>query len=265
MRIMIAGDWHGFTEQGVFALRVAKKFDCDVVFQLGDFGYWEHFHDGIVYLEKLNRVSKQHGIPIYWIDGNHENHPLLWKTYADREVENGFWQIRENIFYCPRGNVWEWDGVRFMGMGGAFSVDRNFRKVGKSFWFEETITPEDVDVAIANLDGEFVDVMFTHDTPLQVDLPFQMALQGRSLSPSRESTHNRILLDDVVSVAQPKYLFHGHMHLNYKTKVKMQYGYRYDGLHVHGLQEGGAQMESVWVLDTRDVIDLREKGLVDKP
>ena len=265
-RILIAGDWHGFTEQGVFALHVAKKYDCDIVFQLGDFGYWEHFDDGIVYLDKLNRVSKQtDDIPIYWIDGNHENHPLLWKTYEDRDDEDGFLQIRDNIFYCPRGNVWEWDGVRFMGMGGAFSIDRNARKVGKSFWFEETITEDDVLNAIYQLNGEYVDVMFTHDTPLQVDLPFQMAKQGRSISMSSESTANRILLDDVITKAQPKYLFHGHMHLNYKDKVKMQYGYRYDGLHVHGLDEGSAGMDAIWILDTRDVVDLRDNGLVDKP
>ena len=260
---MIAGDWHGNIGHAKWTLSRARHFGCDVIFQLGDFGYWEHYDDGIWYLDKMNRMAAKVGIPIYWIDGNHENHPLLWKTYSDRVNSEGFWNVRDYILYCPRGHMWEWDGVKFMGMGGAFSVDRNLRKVGNSFWFEETITDEDVERAIANADGEFVDVMFTHDVPLGVDLPFQMAKQGRRLTNSSESTHNRILLSDVIEVVQPKYLFHGHMHLYYKDKIKMPYGYRYDGLHVHGLHCDGSGMDSVWVLDTRDVVDLRENGLVD--
>lgn len=263
---MVAGDWHGYTSQGVFTLQQAEKHDCDVIFQLGDFGYWEHWDDGIRYLEKLNRMSKRHGVPIYWIDGNHENHPLLRETYADRVNDEGFWQIRENIFYCPRGHVWEWDGVRFMGLGGAFSVDRDQRTVGRTFWFEETITEEDVERALENAGGEYVDVMFTHDTPLGVDLVWQMARQGRTLGKKgdRESTYNRILLQDVVEVVQPKWLFHGHMHLRYTDFVKEKDDYRYDGLHVMGLQEGSVKMDSIWVIDTQDIIDLREKGMVDK-
>lgn len=86
----------------------------------------------------------------------------------------------------------EWAGVRFLGLGGAFSVDRNARKVGRSFWFEETITDEEVELACENgKDG--VDVMLAHDVFTGVDI--------KSRSPCKAGTcRSRRLVTKTVTV-----------------------------------------------------------------
>ena len=244
MRIMICGDWHGDANHAEYCAIQAREHDAQVIFQLGDFGYWEHVSGGDYYLNTLSVISQTFGLPIAWIDGNHENHVMLREKYTTPN-SLGFVEIRPGVKYVPRGTVWEWDGVRFLGLGGAFSIDRNWRRVGTSFWFEETLTPEEVAIAIKNV-GEGVDVMFTHDVLTGVDLPFIFAKLGKRLTPSRESDINRDLVREVALAAQPKRLYHGHYHVDYTETVVMPYG----ELVVQGLHCDGSGPRSWTILDT---------------
>ena len=42
MRILLAGDTHGNTTHVRYLIDVAVDQGCDRIFQLGDFGAWEH-------------------------------------------------------------------------------------------------------------------------------------------------------------------------------------------------------------------------------
>lgn len=244
MRIMICGDWHGNARHAEYCFLQAKEHDVDVVFQLGDFGYWEHTDGGMKYLYDIALIVKMFKIPLYWIDGNHENHVMLAKQYTNFD-ENGFVEIRDNVFYSPRGNVWKWDGVKFLSLGGAFSIDRNFRRPGTSFWFEETITQDDVDVASKNgKDG--VDVMLCHDVLTGVDLHRIFWMMNKRLTKSRESDINRDYVREVALATRPRMLFHGHYHVRYKDHIEMPYG----DLEVHGLNCDESYQDSWAILDT---------------
>lgn len=224
----------------------AQQYGITCIVQLGDFGYWEHQDEG-KFLDQLSRLAKNYGVAVYWIDGNHENHVLLRSTYCvpERTDENGFVQMRDRIFYIPRGTAWEWAGVRFLGLGGAFSVDRNSRKVGRSFWFEETITDEEVELACENgKDG--VDVVFAHDVFTGVDINLVFAMQGRYLSKSPPSDRNRDRLKTVVDAVQPSQFLHGHYHVYYKQNVMQHYG----PVRVVGLGCDGMEVDSISVFDT---------------
>jgi hypothetical protein len=57
---------------------------------------------------------------------------------------DGFVEVTDRILWAPRGHRWTWQGVRFLALGGAFSIDRQYRKLdsGRWGWFkEEVITP----------------------------------------------------------------------------------------------------------------------------
>lgn len=248
MRMLIAGDWHGSLHHAEWCMKRAQEYGITCIVQLGDFGYWEHQDDG-KFLNQLSSLAKNYGVTVYWIDGNHENHVLLRSTYCvpERTDENGFVQMRDRIFYIPRGTVWEWAGVRFMGLGGAFSIDRNHRRVGSSFWFEETLTDEEVELACENgKDG--VDVMFAHDVFTGVDLGLVFAMRGKYLTKSKPSDANRDRVKTVLDAVRPSRFYHGHYHAYYRQTFEAHYG----PVKVVGLDCDGTEVESVTVLDTED-------------
>lgn len=232
MRVLLAGDTHSNLNHWGYLYTQAVEFGVDRIVQLGDFGFWEHTADGVAYLDTLEKAVETYGIPIYWIDGNHENHALLREQYINPQqrewVDNSpytskdypFIKIREGVWHIPRGTVWKWDGVSFLGLGGAFSIDRAWRKVGSSFWFEEMISDNEADRAVRNVKsllGGKVDIMLTHDVPLMFPMHDIMHYQGRDARKIPESEGPRKLLQHVVDEVQPDYLYHGHWHVDHRT------------------------------------------------
>jgi len=74
MKILVAGDFHGNINHATKIAAKARSLDADMVFQVGDFGFtW----DGPERLRALNNVYQQFDMPLYWLDGNHENFDVL--------------------------------------------------------------------------------------------------------------------------------------------------------------------------------------------
>jgi predicted phosphodiesterase len=223
--IVVAGDWHGDISWVSHALRMAKAEGIDTIVQVGDFGYWEHEKEGVYYLDKMNENAALRGVNIVWLDGNHENHTLLHQRYADAEKsDEGFWKIRDHVWYSPRGNAWDWWGKRLMTLGGAFSIDRQWRVFEKSWWPGEVITPEQEALAISQ--GK-IDYFFTHDSP--TNIPMEL------FKNDYDSQANRAAVSRVAEACRPSVWFHGHYHR------KMDYSYpEYDPfVRVVGLQMNG--------------------------
>jgi len=129
MKLIIAGDTHGHLGHANYLVREAKKNECDRVVQCGDFGYWEHMREGVYFLDQLNNYCEQNGITFYFIDGNHDKTSMLLERYDNDEHrdEEGFLKVREFVRYARRGLRWTWDGCRFIALGGAYSVDKDWR------------------------------------------------------------------------------------------------------------------------------------------
>lgn len=246
-RILLLGDTHGDINQIEYAYYMAEDFDCDVVVQLGDFGYFEHKYGGPEFLQLVSELATDEGRPFYWLDGNHENHVLLRKTYADKPGPNGTWEIRPNLYYSPRGNRFTWDKVKFMTFGGAFSIDRSYRRVGESFWFEEEITTDEV--LAATVDKTPIDVLLCHDIPYGVDMAALMSLRGRNYWPIREAEAGRKKLGFLVHELKPKFIYHGHYHIRYTTQIDFGYG----TVKITGLSQENTMNDSWLVLDTDDI------------
>lgn len=215
--VLIAGDTHGNIPHLDYLLGTANDFDCTAVLVVGDFGYWEHAPDGAEFLDGLAEMIRISGIPIYWIDGNHDNHRWLLDHYEP--LSDGTYEVRPDLFYLPRGYSWEWGGKRWLALGGGNSIDkawriREERKRGFPLWWEsEAIIDADVDVCLKQPKAA---IMVTHDAPSSVDITWQFHRMGsKGINTPPEFLANRKKIQRVVDYHEPEILFHGHLHIPY--------------------------------------------------
>lgn len=255
MKVLGIGDTHGDTSSICnIAIPIAKKNGCEIIVQEGDFGYHEHAHDGVRFLNKVSKCLVRDGITMYWLDGNHENHPLLWEKYGP-SGPFGFYEIRPNLWYMPRGSVFKLGHVTCLALGGAFSIDKHWRLMkelerrghrvgmyssygvtdmmdssvkewaknveGHTYWWPtEMITHEQAKLAKKNAAEQGpIDIMFTHDVPDGIDVP---GIHSQEKWKYPETWQNRGLLREVFDVAQPKLLVHGHYHVRYTGKLPLK-------------------------------------------
>lgn len=217
MIIAAGGDVHAnisFVEK--FYKEVAAPYNADVIVQVGDTTLaWSRnvIED---FLDQVNALAVKYGIPFYFIDGNHEDFYTLFQKYMQDHTE-GFVELRANVFYIPRGFAWEWDGVRFMGFGGAFSV--NYASLTEFVnWFpEEEASFSDIERALSR--GE-VDVLFCHDAPATIRFMDELYAGIEIAGCAR----NRDTLLKVCESAKPDLLIHGHHHVSYEEDWAAPWG-----------------------------------------
>lgn len=193
MKVMFLGDTHGNVAWMQQVAAFAAERDVDLIIQLGDWGFWWPGHDKD---NRLHTILSQIDIPMWFIDGNHDNHPRLRKI-VDKD---GY--ISPYLRYLKRGTRFELDGWRFLALGGAYSIDKMYRTEGRSWWREEEISYAE---AMQCIEDGPCDVMLTHDKPLGVKLSWD-----RKDIP--ECWPNQKTLQEVAFEVQPKWLFHGHVH-----------------------------------------------------
>lgn len=202
-RILVAGDTHGNLGEMRRLFARAGDHGCHAIMVCGDFGIWPGIH-GEIFQRDTNLMAEENDIDVYFVDGNHEDFDQLYAI--DDFNDEGFRVVREHIFHAPRGHLWEWAGKKLGALGGAVSIDREWRVPGKSWWPQENITEADIEKSL-KLPAR-LDVLFTHDT--LVNAPF-----GKRLKPDLDSVANRQRVTYVVQNIAPKLMFHGHMHDDY--------------------------------------------------
>lgn len=261
MKVLLAGDTHGNGYWFRKLCATAQHKGAEWIVQLGDFGYWEHRQHGRDFLEGVSFELEQHGLRCVFIDGNHENHTKLRADYCTdvpADEETGFQQIRPHLFYAMRGHRWTWDTVSFLALGGAYSVDKDpfpgwrGRKEGESWWPEETITDEEVELCVA---GGRADVMLTHDCPYGVDIP---TLRGTVKDRYPLSVANRERVKTVVRAVRPQALFCGHYHERHTAFLDQVHSDNGQCLDWHRTQvdilahDGAADSSAILLLDLTD-------------
>lgn len=219
-RVMFAGDWHGNVYFAEMVVRAAAEQGADVVVQCGDYGHWEHI--GSDFHDVVSDLAHSYGVPVVWIDGNHDQQIHLWSTYRETGPF-GFVVIRPGVYYAPRAHRWTWNGVRFLALGGAYSIDKRSRLKKElrygwprntQWWPTETITVEDVDAAVA---GGETDVLVCHDSPAGVDASGSGHEDDFRWFPLAEQNRDR--LRTVVDATQPRLVVHGHWHHRHTSYI----------------------------------------------
>lgn len=239
MKIAYAGDWHANKHWATIAIQYAREEGAEHILHLGDFGY--DFTPG--FRNEVELALAQAHIDLWFIDGNHENFNWL---YDQPSLDDGRRKISQHVYHLPRGYMWNWGETQFMAVGGAFSVDRRWRKLNKSWWLEETLTDEEIEAACR---GDKADILIAHDCPWGVDIP-GIDDGSPSIYPAdaiRESQMHRRQLRKIVDVIQPKEIWHGHYHRRYDALANFGYGH----VEVHGLD-----MDATSLKDNVIIVDI---------
>lgn len=167
MRVLLVGDTHGnvaWLERVVFA--AAKQHAADLIFQVGDFGWWPR----IATNDAFRAMAQRAPVPLWWIDGNHEDHARLEADIEEAGGPNayGLVGLGGNLSFVPRGSRFGFDGVSVVAYGGAHSIDRRARTPGVDWFDEEHITDDDIERRVA---GGHADVFICHDAPAGWTIP----------------------------------------------------------------------------------------------
>lgn len=239
-RIAFAGDWHANGRWAAYAIGHAAEQGAQAIVHCGDYGY--HFNSW--YLLDVEKALRKAGIELWFIDGNHEDYDTLHKFPVIDE--QGARKITKRVRHIPRGYHWNWNGVKFLGCGGAHSIDHARRTLGKSWWLQERITEEDEHRCYAA--GQ-ADVLVTHDAPQGIQVPGlhgNLDVLNQSMADEQRERLRRIAM-----ACQPQTIVHGHHHISYESTV--WFG-DHGPVQVRGLDCDGTWLEAnLWIVDTADL------------
>lgn len=107
------------------------------------------------------RAAEASPIPIFFVDGNHEDYRMVG-AYPKTEPK----QIAPNLTYVPRGSVLYVENARVGFLGGAGSIDYNYR-TKDSDWWPDAEQIQDSEVERLLFAGE-VDILVTHTPPRSI-------------------------------------------------------------------------------------------------
>lgn len=171
-KFLITGDTHGVNISAVKnARRMYKELKPEEIglIILGDAGF--NFGDHPIDL-KWKKICNKVGVQVYCVRGNHDEHPRYMETMEvmwDKEVQGNVFYEQEcpNLHYFIDGETYNICDKRTLVVGGAYSVDKEYRIKKGKFWepHEQINREEQIKILEACSHGIF-DLVLTHTCPM---------------------------------------------------------------------------------------------------
>jgi len=186
MKTRFIGDVHGLKYELSILLDNIPQ-DVTSVVQVGDmgigFGQGDYWHESLD--DMMQKVNGR------FIRGNHDN-PSMCKTMK----------------------TWIPDGVvenDIMYVGGAWSIDYQWRTKGIDIWDDEELSYEELERLIDVYTLVAPSIMVTHDCPLSVSNKLFIE-NGKSFSNKQYKTRTGMALEAMLEIHKPKLHVFGHWH-----------------------------------------------------
>jgi len=204
-KIIIVGDIHGAYPR--LRYDISRSYTDAYIIQVGDFGFG--FHKPNYYKTELADVSKtltKTNCHLYVIRGNHDNPSYFTETNNPFEFDN----ITVLADYSELNLL----GKSILLVGGAVSVDRRFRQVGRSWWYDENFNLK-LEDQFPYKDRQY-DLVVTHTRP-GVCGAFKGFDNIQYLCDQDPDLKNDLIdesqqLDYLYERTKPKDWFYGHFH-----------------------------------------------------
>ena len=180
-KYFITGDKHRDFQYVKDFCREMNTRRKDVLIILGDtgFNYYEDVRD-----DKLKKKISYLNITLFCIHGNKENRPQNIATYGIRSFCGGkvYYEPKyPNIYFAIDGEIYNFEGKKYMVVGGAHSVDKmRCLEKDKPYWEDEMpddTIKEKVEEKLSAEDNKIYGMM-THTCPIDY-LPTEMFMSTR--------------------------------------------------------------------------------------
>ncbi|MBQ4258657.1 MAG: metallophosphoesterase [Lachnospiraceae bacterium] len=220
--IYLTGDTHGDFERYLEFTNKMQPTDNDVMIVLGDAGlnYYGDDRDAA-----RKRFVNSFPFITFCIHGNHEMRPFDIASYKVKEFCCGkVWFEEEfpNILFAKDGEIFEFDGLSCIVIGGAYSVDKHYRLTRGWKWFENeqpsAEIKEYVERRLASRNNK-IDIVLSHTCPLKYE-PIEVFLSMIDQSTVDNSTER--WLDTIEDKIEYSKWYCGHYH-TIKKIDKMQF------------------------------------------
>lgn len=164
--IYFTGDIHGSGFAVTNYCRRNHLTNQDTVVLLGDVGanYFRNERDQ--YLKALLNKLKP---TVFCIHGNHEIRPANIPSYMIKEWNGGtVWYEEEfpNVLFARDGDIYSLEGMEYLVIGGAYSVDKFYRISRNYGWWEDEQPSDEIKAYVEQQVAEkHFDVILSHTCP----------------------------------------------------------------------------------------------------
>lgn len=204
-RIFVCGDTHhdhdiAKIQPQNFTIQKDLTKD-DVLIVAGDWGgIWYHdYRNG-----NLLDWWESRNFTTLVVDGNHENFSAIKELRIVEKFGGKVRRVSESVFIAERGEIYTINGKKILTLGGAESIDKNYRVEGYSWWKDEEITVNDFAKTLNNLEKEDfkIDYFITHTGGREV-------VRNLGFTPTNSDGYVSFILDTLKGV--PHYCGHYHI------------------------------------------------------
>lgn len=170
MNWYITGDCHGSI--GRFIHFSPEEPENTAIIILGDAGINYTFDKIDIALKRQLEETK---MTYYLVRGNHEERPeniAGIQTIFDKEVENDVFIEPEfpHIKYLKDGYIYNINGFSALVLGGAYSVDKEYRLRYGAKWFKsEQLTEKEKFLIFNKIKNQKFDFIFSHTCPISFE------------------------------------------------------------------------------------------------
>lgn len=219
---ILNADPHGdYNKIETFCYKVGLTSD-DTIILLGDvaFNYLGDERDDI-------RKKRLSNMPCNFlcIHGNHERRPHTLPQYILKDYSGGKVWVDEkypNVMFAKDGEIYNLDGFKCIAIGGAYSVDKDYRLMMGYHWFEDEQPSNEIKKYVEEkLDKNnwTIDFVFSHTCPISYE-PREVFLKG--LDQTKVDKTTEIWLGGIEYKLNYKKWYIGHFHTD-KSIDKMRF------------------------------------------
>ena len=217
-RVWITGDTHGnFAWLANWCADHKTSKETDLLIVLGDAGLMYYGQNKAK--EKFMKQEVQKcPITLLCVRGNHEARPANYTSTCftimeeDPIVPSGYYFEPDypDIWYAADGSTFNINGKRCLFIGGAYSIDKEYRIMMGWRWFaDEELTDEEMNDILDKVDHKHFDYVFTHTCP-EAWQPYDLFLSF--VYQSKVSKRMEEFFTTVAGIIDFDHWYFGHFH-----------------------------------------------------
>lgn len=213
--IYITGDTHRDFARVFDFCRENETTTDDILIILGDAGINYFLDDSDRELkEELSTLE----LTLFCVHGNHEERPFLIDGYEERDWRGGIVYYEEdfpNLLFAKDGEIYDFDGIKTVVIGGAYSLDKYTRIFhGGGPWYESEQPSEEIKAYVERQLEKArwrVDRVLTHVAPKRYEPTWTFIL---GLDQSRVDKSTEEWLDSIEDRLDYGSWYCGHYHVD---------------------------------------------------